>query len=73
MPLRDWKAALTRSTIQFEERMLEPQYSRPVYTKFGTPSLPKVDRRFSLLAYAVTKITRPTMPCQPLELLAASG
>lgn len=39
MPIRDWKAALNRFTIQFEDRM--PQHDQnPVYTKFGTPSTP---------------------------------
>ena len=38
MPLRDWKAALTRFTIQFGERECLNLNTRPVYTKFGTPS-----------------------------------
>jgi hypothetical protein len=37
MPIRDWKAALTRFTIQFEDRMTTSNQN-PVYTKFGTPS-----------------------------------
>ena len=38
MPIRDWKAALNRFAIQFEER-LRPTYSKrlAVYTKLGTP------------------------------------
>ena len=36
MPLRDWKPALNRFTIQFEERM-PPQSLTGVYTKFSTP------------------------------------
>ena len=35
MPIRDWKAALARFTIQFEERMVTPE-PNPVNTKFRT-------------------------------------
>ena len=37
MPLRDWKAALNLSTIQFKGRMTE-DWPSPVYTKLCTPS-----------------------------------
>ena len=37
MPIRDWKAALNRFTIQFVDRM--PSITQnPVYTKFGAPT-----------------------------------
>jgi hypothetical protein len=35
MPLRDWKPALNRFSIQFEERMPQ-QWLTDVYTKFRT-------------------------------------
>ena len=39
MPLRDWKAALTRFTIQLEAGCPRTDH-RPVYTKLCTPSYP---------------------------------
>ena len=38
MPIRDWKAALTRFTIQFEERIADFS-PNPVYAKFRTRPL----------------------------------
>lgn len=38
MPLRDWKAALNRFTIQFTS-VCHASNSTAVYTKFGTPFL----------------------------------
>ena len=35
-PIRDWKAALNRFVIMFEGRVILPQVSRAIYTKFLT-------------------------------------
>jgi len=46
MPLRDWKAALTRFTIQFKAGCPRTD-PRPVYTKLCTPS-PQNSGRFTM-------------------------